>query len=220
MEWFLRQRARTHSRWLTLAAVVGMLTVAPREMYDEVMDVASLSLTCRPAEVGVQCHLLALSRAVTEPPRDVTAWASWHVGGGADMYLLSAGVMQANGSGDVVIETDYASKRARVMVRLTPSQPALILASLRGVVYAYDRGQLRPVADARVEVAAGPSLGKQTTTQADGTYELSALLPGDIAIRITKFGFTPSDLSTQIQAGDNRASPVIAIQPPTGDSAL
>jgi hypothetical protein len=194
---------------------------SPRKMYDESMDVASLSLTCRPVVVGVQCHLLAVSREVAEPPRDVTAWASWHVvGGGADMHLSPAGVMQAIGNGDVVIETDYASKRARVAVRLTPSQPAQILATLRGAVYVYDRGQLRPVADAHVEVARGPSLGEHATTRADGTYELPAILPGNIAIRVTKLGFTPTYLSTQIQPGDNRVSPVIAIEPPTRDSAL
>jgi hypothetical protein len=220
MEWSLRRGEHRHGRWLTLVIAVGMLVASPREMHDESMDVASLSLSCRPVAVGAQCNLLALSREAAEPPRDVTGWASWYVGGGAEMYLSPAGVMQAIGEGDVAIETVYASKRAHVTVRLTPGQPALILATLRGAVYVYDRGRLRPVADARVEVASGPSLGKQTTTGADGTYELPALPAGSIAIRVTKLGFTPADLSTQIQPGDNRISPVIAIEPPARDSAL
>jgi hypothetical protein len=149
-----------------------------------------------------------------QSPRDVTERASWHVGGSSDVHLSLAGGVQVTGDGDVVIETDYASKRARVMVRLTASQPAQILATLRGAVYAYDRGQLRLLADARVEVTSGPSVGKWTTTRADGTYELPALPPGDVVIRVTKIGFTPTDFSTQIQPGDNRVSPVIAVQPP------
>jgi hypothetical protein len=220
MKWSSQHGAYRHGWGLTLVTIVGVLVACPRETGDESMDVVSLSLTCQPVVAGVQCHLFALSREVTEPPRDVTASASWHVGGGADLHLSPVGVMQAVGDGDVAIETDYASKRARVEVRLSPSRPAQILATLGGVVYVYDRGQLRPVADARVEVASGPSLGKHTTTRADGTYELPALLPGNLAIRVSKFGFTPTDLSAQIQPGDNRVSPVIAIEPPTRDSAL
>jgi len=219
MEWSARHGERPRGWWLTLFAV-GMLMACPRETCDESVDVASLSLACRAVVAGVQCRLLALSRDVTQSPRDVTAWASWHVGGGADLHLPPAGVIQATGDGDVVIETDYESKRARVVVRLTPSQPAQILATLRGVVYIYDRGRLRPVVDACVEVVSGPDLGKHTTTAADGTYELPTLLPGDLAIHITKIGFTPKNLSTQIQPGDNRLSPVISIEPPTRDSAL
>jgi hypothetical protein len=179
------------------------------------VDVASLSLACRPVARGVQCQLLALSRNGTLAPRDVTAWASWHVAGAAEMHLSPVGVMQATGDGDVVIDTDYQSNTARVAVRLTPNHPAQLLATVRGAIYVSDRGRLRPLAHACVEVVSGPSSGKQTTTHGDGTYELPAVVPGDIVIRATKIGFVPTDLSAQIWPGDNRISVELAVEAPT-----
>jgi hypothetical protein len=124
--------------------------------------------------------------------------------------------MQATGDGDVVIDTDYQSSTARVAVRLTPNHPAQLLATVRGAVYVSDRGRLRPLANACVEVVSGPSLGKQTTTHGDGTYDLPAVVSGGIVIRATKIGFVPTDLSAQIRPGDNRISVAIAVEPPIG----
>jgi protein-L-isoaspartate O-methyltransferase len=128
--------------------------------------------------------------------------------------------MRATGDGDVAIDTDYQSKTARVIVRLTPNHPAQLLATVRGSVYVSDRGRLTPLANARVEVVSGPSLGQQTTTHGDGTYELPAVVPGDIVIRATRVGFVPSDLSAQIRPGDNRISVVVTVEPPIKALAL
>ena len=121
--------------------------------------------------------------------------------------------MHATGNGDVVIATDYQSKTARVIVRLMPGHPAQLLATIRGAVYVSDRGRLTPLGDARVEVVGGLSLGKRTTTAGDGTYELPAVVPGDIVIRATRKGFEPAVLSVQIQPGDNRISLVVTAEP-------
>jgi hypothetical protein len=182
------------------------------------MDVASLNLTCRPVARGVQCQLLALLRSGTLAPRDVTASASWHVAGTAGMHVSPEG-MVATGDGDVLIDTDYQSKTARLWIRLTPHHPAQLLGTVQGSVYLSVRGWLRPVAHARVEVVSGPSLGKQTTTRDDGTYELPAVVPGDIVIRATKNGFVPTELAARIWPGDNRISVAIAVAPPIKVSA-
>jgi hypothetical protein len=200
--------------WPCFLAVVAILVACPGEIREQPMGVASLSLTCRPVSYGVQCRLLALSRDGTRPPRDVTARASWHVAGTAEMHLSTGGVMDATGNGDVAIDTDYQSKTARVVVRLTPGHPAQLLATVRGAVYVSDRGRLTPLANARVEVVGGPSFGKQTTTDGAGTYELPAIVPGDIVIRATKNGFVPAVLPSQTQPGDNRISLVVAAEPP------
>ena len=200
--------------WPCSLALVGTFFACPGEIREQAVDVASLSLACRPASYGVECRLLALLRDGTGPPRDVTARASWHVGGTAEIHLSLVGVMRATGNGDVVIATDYQSKTARVMVRLMPGHPAQLLATIRGAVYVSDRGRLTPLGNARVEVVGGPGLGKQTTTGVDGTYELPAVVPGDIMIRATRDGFVPAVLSAQIQPGDNRISRVVAAEPP------
>jgi hypothetical protein len=200
--------------WPCSLALVGTLFLCPGEIRDEPVDVASLSLACQPVSHGVQCRLLALLRGGTGPPRDVTSRASWHVAGTAEIHLSPAGVMHATGNGDVGIDTDYQSKTAHVMVRLTPGHPAQLLATVRGVVYVSDRGRLSPLANARVEVVGGPSLGKRTTTGGDGTYELPAIVPGDIVIRATRNGFVPEVLAARVRPGDNRISLVVAAEPP------
>jgi Carboxypeptidase regulatory-like domain len=199
--------------WACSLALVGTLLACPGEIREQPVDVASLSLACRPASHGVECRLLALLRDATGPPRDVTTRASWHVGGAAEIHLSRLGVIHATGNGDVAIDTDYQSKTARVMVRLTPGHPAQLLATVRGAVYVSDRGRLTPLVNARVEVVGGPGAGNQTTTGGDGTYELPAVVPGDIVIRATRNGFEPAVLSAQIQPGDNRISLVVTAEP-------
>jgi hypothetical protein len=208
-------------RRLALVGVAAVLLVCARETHDESVSVASLSLTCSPVVAGVECRLLALSREASDAPRNVTAWASWHAGSSGHLHLsLAQDVVHATGDGDVAIETEYASRRARVVVRLTSNQPGQILATLRGSVYAYDQGRLEPVAAARVEVVGGASPWNQTVSATDGTFEFPALLPGDVEIRVTKPGFLPAELAAPIRPGDNRASPVMSIEPPNGNSAL
>ncbi len=210
-------------RWLTLVAIVGIaLLVSPREMHDESVSVASLSLACGPVVVGVECRLLALSREARDPPRSVASVGVVAFQPAARPLNLSQAedTVQVTGDGDVEIETEYAAKRARVAVRLTANQPGQILGVLRGSVYAYDRGRLEVVADACVELFSGSSPAKQTVSAADGTYELTAVLPGDVEIRVTKPGLLPPELATQVRPGDNRVSPVMSTEPPTGNSAL
>jgi hypothetical protein len=205
----------SRSRWVFLIVLLGTLSAWPREIRQEAVDVASLNLTCGPgSRDGVQCRLIATSRDVSRPPRDVTAWASWHVTGAARMYLAPAGVMQATGEGEAVIDTRYQSRTARVMVRLTPDHPAQLLVTVRGAVYVDDRGRLTPVANARVEVVGGPNCGKLTTTDDDGTYELHALLPGEIVIRAAKVPYLPATLPARIRPGDNRISLALEMGPP------
>jgi hypothetical protein len=199
----------------TFLILVGTLSVCPREIREQPVDVASLNLACRPASSdGVECRLLALSPDVARPPRDVTTWASWHVTGPARMDLVRPGVVRATGDGAVAIDTRYQSRTAHLMVRLTPGHPAQFLATVRGAVYLHDHGRLRPVANVRIEVVEGPNLGKQTTTRADGTYELPGLIPGDLVIRATKSPYAPRDLPERILPGDNRISVPLEIPPP------
>jgi hypothetical protein len=198
---------------------VGILLACPREIREDSVDLSSLSLACRPVAQGVQCQLFALLRNGTLAPRDVTAWASWHVAGRAQEHLSSVG-MQATGDGDVVIDANYQSKTERIWIRLTPNHPAQLLATIRGAVYVAARGRLSPLADARVEVLSGPSVGKQTTTHDDGSYELPAVVPGEIVIRATKIGFVPTDLTAQIWPGDNRISVAIAVEASDRDPRL
>jgi hypothetical protein len=201
------------SWWACCLALVGTLLACPVEIREQPVEVASLSLACRPALHGVECRLLALLRDAAGPPRDVTTRASWHIGGAAEIHLSRLGVMHATGNGDVAIDTDYQSKTARVMVRMTPDHPAQLLATVRGAVYVSDRGRLTPLANALVEVVGGPSPGKQATTGDDGAYELPAVVPGDIVIRATRNGFEPAVLSARIRPGDNRISLVVTAEP-------
>jgi hypothetical protein len=192
--------------WLALI-LAGTLATFPGEVREEPVDVASLNLACGPESGdGVRCRLLALSRNVARPPRDVTSHASWHVTGAARTYLGPPGVLRATGDGEVVIDASYCSRTAQAIVRLTPDRPAQVLASVRGTVYVHDRGRLEPVVNALVEVVGGPNLGKQTITGGDGTYELSGLVPGDIVVRATKIPYGPTDQPARILPGDNRIS--------------
>jgi hypothetical protein len=195
-------------------ALVGTLFGCPREIHEEPVDVAALRLECRPASHGVQCRLLALLRDATGPPRDVTVRAAWHMAGQAEMHLSAVGVMQAIGNGDVAIATDYQSRTAHLMVRLTPNRPGQLLATIRGVVYVPGRGRLTPLANAQVQVISGSGPGKQTTTRGDGTYELVGVVPGNIVIRATKIGVAPADQSAEIRPGENRISVAVAVEPP------
>jgi hypothetical protein len=199
-----------------LLILVGALSVCPREIREEPVDVASLNLACRPVSSdGVECRLLALSPDVARRPRDVTTSASWHVTGPARLDLAPPGVVRAVGDGAVVIDTRYRSRTARLMVRLTPGHPAQFLATVRGAVYLHDRARLRPVANAHIEVVGGPNLGKRTTTRADGTYELPGLVPGDIVIRARKIPCAPTDLPARILPGDNRISVLLEVPLPS-----
>ena len=195
--------------------LVGILLACLGEIREEPMNVASLDLACRPVSRGAECHLLALFRTGTLPARDVTGWASWRAAGIAEMHLTPVGALQLSGRGDVVIDTRYQSSTARALVRLTPDQPAQLLATLRGAVYVSERGRLTPMANARVEVVSGSNVGPQTTTHDDGTYELTPVVPGHLVIHATKRGFVGTDLPVHIQPGDNRASVVLFVEPRT-----
>ena len=191
-----------------------MLLLSPRDSGEAPDHVTSLSLSCRPVLRGAQCQLRALGDGTT-PPRDVTAWASWRVAGNAKVGRSPEGTMQVTGDGDAEVTTTYRSRTARVIVRLTPDRPAAFLATIRGVVYVSDGGNLRPLANARVEVIGEPP-DKHTTTAGDGSYELSAVVPGSIVIRAAKTGFVSTALPAEVSAGDNRISLVVEVESPAG----
>jgi hypothetical protein len=95
-----------------------------------------------------------------------------------------------------------------------------MLAALRGRVYVETGGVLKPVAQAHVEVVGGPNAGVSTTTVGDGSYEFIALVPGEVAVRVTKIGCTAAEGSTEMQPGDNKLSLLVELVPPTVVSTL
>ena len=201
---------------VSLAALLGVFQVishfggsyAPEE-------VASLNLTCSPAAAGLHCRLLALFHDVSQPPRDVTAQASWRLSGVAGAQISRDGAIDAVADGDVGIEALYGSRRVEARGRLHRDQPGQMLASLRGRVYLERDGRLQPAAQASVEVVGGTNAGLSTITHGDGNYELVGLVAGDavegvdIFLRATKAGCSPAEGSTQIHWGDNRLSLVL-----------
>jgi hypothetical protein len=218
--WRSHRPARGHRAWRLFLVLVGILLACLGQIREEPMEVASLNLACHPVSRGAECHLLALFRNGTLPARDVTGWASWRAAGIAEMHLTPEGAVQLSGRGDVVIDTRFQSCTARTLVRLTPDQPAQLLATVRGAVYVSDRGRLTPMANARVEVVSGSSVGPQTTTHDDGSYELTPVVPGQLVIHSTKRGFVGTDLPVHIQPGDNRVSVVLFVEPRTEDLTL
>jgi hypothetical protein len=169
-------------------------------------QVASVSLTCAPAERGARCRLVALFRDVARMPRDVTAEASWRVTGVTDAHISPIGIVDTPNAGDVTIEARFQTRRASVSVRLVPGQSGQILATLRGTVYVETLSGLCPLAHARVELVRGPSAGISTAAGDDGTYEFTALLPGEVTIRVSGIGFDSSDTSTEVIPGENQVS--------------
>jgi hypothetical protein len=176
--------------------------------------VASLSLSCIPAERGLHCRLLALFQDVKRSPRDVTAEATWRISGPAGAQVLPDGSVETRADGDGAIVAEFAGRYIQIPVRLVRDRPGLILATLRGTVYTETRSGLQPVAHARVEVVSGQTKGPCTTTRSDGSYELMGVVPGDVTIRATRLGFTIGEAAARIVVGDNRLSPVIELLPP------
>ncbi len=200
--------------------VVAVLSACGPAGSHEADDVASLSLTCRPAARGVHCRLLALFHDVRRPPRDVTADASWRLAGLAGARMSAEGVVEAPTDGDVKIDAQYDSHHAHAWVRLARNHPGQVLGTLRGLVYAETDGILRPMAHVRVVVVDGPSAGLSTTTLENGSYEFVGIVPGNVMVRATKIGYTAADGSTQLQPGDNRLSLLIEALPPNAASIL
>jgi hypothetical protein len=212
---------RSHRAPQCLLAALSVLLAFPGEIRDQPMEVAALQLACRPIAHGASCRLLALFHNATQPPRDVTGWASWRVAGAVDLHLSAVGAMEASGMGDIVLDTSYQSHAVRMSVRLIPHGPAQLLATVRGAVYVAGRGRLTPAANAQLEVMSGPSHeGGHTTTRDDGTYELVALAPGRAVIHAMKSGFVDTDLSIEILPGVNRVSVVLFAEVPNGTLAL
>jgi hypothetical protein len=138
----------------------------------------------------------------------------------AGARLLADGTVDALAEGALTIDAEYASHRAQAHVRLARDRPGQVLAVVRGQVYAESEGTLHPIADAHVEVVAGPSAGLSTTTLDDGSYEFVGVTPGDLTIRASKAGYTAAEGSIQLRAGDNRLSLPIEMLPPTMASSL
>jgi hypothetical protein len=208
------QLIRSHFCGL-LFMVAAVVSSCDRGDSHDDQEVASLYLTCAPASRGVHCQLLALSRDVSQAPRDVTPKASWRVSGIAGTQVSADGTIDAPADGDLTIHAQYASHRVQAQVRLARDRPGQMLAAVRGRVYAERDGTLRPVPSARVEVVGGPSAGLSTTTREDGSYELGGVVPVDVVVRATKVGYTPAEGSTELHSGDNRLNLLIEIVPQT-----
>jgi hypothetical protein len=165
---------------------------------------------CRPAEQGVRCQLLALFRDVSQPPRDVTAEASWRVSGAGGAKVSAVGLIAAAEDGEVEIRGEYGWHSASARARLKRGRPGQLLGTLRGRVYIQAESELKPVGQVRVEIVSGPAAGTWTTTRDDGSYELVGLEPGDFLLRATKIGYADADGLAPIHPGDNRVSLLIA----------
>src|SRR5215471_15972951 len=85
-----------------MCVVVAAMAVG-RSRNDGEADIASVSLTCAPAEHGVHCRLLALFRDVARSPRDVTKGAVWHISGIAGVNVSVDGTVESQDSGDAMI---------------------------------------------------------------------------------------------------------------------
>jgi hypothetical protein len=213
-------RARM-AMWVSLVALVGILSACARERPRDPEGIASLRLTCSPVPRGVRCRLVALFREVSRSPQDVTELASWQlIGGAARARMSTGGVIEATHDGNVEVDARYLSQSARAVVRLAPDRSGQILATLRGLVYVEVGRVLRPVPRVRVEILSGPSIGTWTTTERDGSYQLLGVAPGELMIRATKVGYIAADQSAEIEPGDNRRSLLIDAVPPTAASAL
>jgi len=213
-------RALTRARRRSCVFVVSVLSACGHADPPDAHDVASLYLTCTPASRGVHCRLLALSRDVSRPARDVTATASWCLSGIVGARISDDGAVDATASGDVEITAQFGGRRVEARVRLARDRPGQMLATVRGHVYAEIYGIVRPIAYARVEVVGGPSAGLSTTTRDDGSYELVGVVPGDIDIRVAKIGYDAGERSTQLHPGDNRLSVLIDASPTVPADAL
>jgi hypothetical protein len=179
---------------------------------------ASVRLTCRPIERGLQCQLLALSRDVSQAPRDVTREASWHLSGVAGAQVSTAGIVEATHEGDVEINVDYQSQTTHCLVRLTPRAPGQLLAIVRGHAFVEDDESLRPVSGVRVEVVSGPDIGKSATTGRDGAFALAGLLPGTFDLRATKNGDPPTELPVSAEPGETRTNLLMQAPRPSDDT--
>lgn len=206
---------------LAVAAAAAILASCGGAGSNNSQEVASVNLKCASALRGVHCQLLALFRDVSRPPRDVTTEASWRLSGVLGARISPTGVIDGTEGGDVEIHAEYQSHHVRARARLTRDGPGQMLAALRGRVYAETSGDIRPVADARVEVIGGASAGISTTTLGDGSYELIGLVPGDVVVRASRVGYASADGSCQIHPGDNRLSLVISpVAEGGGDAVL
>jgi hypothetical protein len=213
---------RSSGSRIAFVALMGIALACGREGPQQPEEVAFVRLTCLPVSRGVRCQLVALFRDVRRSPQDVTALATWQlVGEAVDARISRGGVIEATQDGDVKIDAHYLSHSAHAVVRLARDRPGQMLATVRGRVYVeVDRGALRPVAHARVEIVSGPSAGTAATADKDGNYELMAVVPGDLLIRVTKVGYTAADRWAHTEPGDNPQSLLMQMVDPSAASAL
>jgi hypothetical protein len=198
-------------------SLIGALPGCRPAVVQSAFVVASVRLTCRPVDRGVQCQLLALSRDVRQRPRDVTREASWHLSGVSGAQMATTGIVEATHEGNVEINVDYQSQAAHCLVRLTPNSPGQLLAIVRGHAFAQDDDALQPVPGVRVEVVSGPDSGRSATTGRNGAFALAGLLPGTFDLRATKGGYPPTELHVSVEPGETRTN--VLMQSPIGRSA-
>jgi hypothetical protein len=186
---------------LTLASACHRTSAEEKE------EIAALRLTCVPVAQGIRCQVLALFRIVARAPRDVTAEAVWRVDGGATGATISkAGIVHAKKVGEVEILAEFRSKRAYVEAWLAPGAPGELLGTVQGHVYVEQDGELQPLGQVRVEVAAGRNAGRRTTTAPDGSYVLGRLHPGQIRLRASGWRYISTEETLDLLPGRNQLS--------------
>ena len=198
---------------------LAVLAASGHAPVQDAPEVASLSLSCKPAEQGVRCRLLALFRDVSRSPRDITAEALWQLSGVAGVQISPVGAVDAPTDGDVTIEAHFRGLRARAHARLVRNHAGQLLARVHGRVYVETTGGLRAVPRARVEVVRGQNAGVSTMTRDDGGYELAGLVPGEVTIHAVMLGYAAVELSGAVEVGENCLNVLIDPLPPLAGRA-
>ena len=163
--------ARAASSIAVLAMALAVSTACTRSR-DQPGPVASLSMTCVPIAEGVRCRVLALSRDVSQAPREVTGAVAWRLSGSATGEMSPPGVIRRVVDGNLDVTAQYADASAHAAVRLAPGTPGQLLGGIHRTVFAEDNTRLFPVPEVQVGIVGADRVETQTRTRADGTFEL------------------------------------------------
>ena len=119
------------------------------------------------------------------------------------------GVIHTVRDGNLDVNAEYATASAHAAVRLALNSPGQLLGAIHGTVYAMDDAGLRPLPGAHVRVVRGDRAGAETTTRADGTYQLTWIAPGEVVLRATKTGYESTETTKTLLQGDVAISLVL-----------
>jgi hypothetical protein len=179
--------------------------------------VASLRMTCVPESDGVRCRVIALSRDVSQAARDVTSKVSWRLSGSGTGRMSPPGVIHTVLEGNLDVTAQYEWASAHGAVRLALGRPGQLLGAIHGTVFAEDETPLHPMPGVNVVIVSGDSAGTQTSTRADGTYDLVWIVPGEVVLRATKTGYEPTEATAVLLPGDTAVN--LVLQPARAPAA-